>query len=296
MLKYYSFIIVIILTILPCPGSANDTNNVFQPTPFDKFIERLNYSKESENQYIIGLKYGLSSLTDPHPAVFSELSDVYFLTIQYGFIRIEEEYNESSYLHLASETAFLGNYSSHMSHKSLTFPGKTTDCWRFGFNFKNGYGYNLKYGKILLLHSGDISWSKIDYENLGESGEEQNRYDVFDEKYKFGTSYGAGLKYYFFDGLAVDLAYEHSLVFPKFLGWKWFGTATTELLIQRAIDYFGEDLLDDYPKYFPVYNLIIKNAVSMIFYELRRNQMNWFFKTEPPLSYDGLYIGLNFTF
>ncbi|MFC2131776.1 hypothetical protein ACFLSQ_10105 [Bacteroidota bacterium] len=275
----------------------NDTSFIYEPTSFDKFIERIEYSKNVKNHNIIGIFYGYSGFSYQHKDIFSKLAPAFLTEVQYGFTRMEENYLKSGLVHFASETAFLGNYSSHMTLKQLKSEGKTTDCWRFGFNFSNGYGYDSgKIGRILLYHSGSIAWYKIDFENPGESVKEQQRYDVFDEKFRFGSSFGTGVRHYFYDGFSLDIGYEHSLVFPKFLTGKWMTSAFTELLIQRTIDFFAEDLINKHKDYFPVYNFFIKNAVSMAFYELRRNQMNWFFDSEPPVNYDRFRLGLSFTF
>ena len=86
------------------------------------------------------------------------------------------------------------------------------------------------------------------------------------------------------------------LVFPQHLVFKWMTSSFTELLLQRIIDYFGIDYIKQFPKCFPLINFFAKNTVSVLFYELRRKQMNWFFSTREPVNYDNFKIGLSYIF
>jgi len=284
-----AIIIMVVFCFSFAASRADSVDSLFAPTFWEKLAKRIDYSDKTINLNIVRARYGAAALSYPNPDVKSEFSTVYLTQFDYGFFRWERDYKESGFAKFASETVFLGNLSSHMGLPIDDIDLKTTDNWRFGFEFTNGYGYDSirgTGGTFFLFHGGAISWAKIDIENPGNSPEEQEKFDYFDENYKFGTIFETGAKYLFDNGVCFELSYEHNLVFPNFEGFRWFGTSIAELLFQRTIDYMGEDFLDDYPRYFPALNFMAKNCVSALFYEFRRNQMHWFFSSQSPISYD----------
>jgi hypothetical protein len=291
--------IITLFIIIPCfhlIAENRDSSVVYTPTSFEKFIERINYSKKIENQNLIALSYGISELDWRHKDIFSELSKVFLMEIRYGFVRIDNDFRSSDFAYLASETAYFANYSSHMTIKKYKDDGKTTDAWQFGFDFTNGYGYHSRIGRTFFIHSGGLGWAVIDFENLGESIGEQRRYDIFDKKFKFGTDFETGLRHYFNNSFSLDALYRHSIYFPEFLGWKFFGSFLSEIIIQRTIDYFAEDYIERFPNSFPIINWSAKSLVSLLFYELKRESMNFPFDSEPPLSFDNFKIAVSLTF
>ena len=273
-----------------------DSSVVYTPSSFEKFIERINYSKKIQNSNLIAVSYGISNLDYPHKDIFSELSNIFLLEIRYGFVRIDDDFRASNFAYLASETGYFANHSSHMTIKEFKDEGKTTDSWQFGFDFTNGYGYNSKMGQSFFIHSGGLGWTVIDFENLGESIAEQRRYDVFDKKFKFGTDFESGLRHYFNKSISLDALYRHSIYFPEFSGWKFLGSYVTELLIQRTIDYYAEDFIPIFPNSFPIINWSAKTLVSYLLYELKRDQMNFPFESEPPINFYTYKIGVSLTF
>jgi hypothetical protein len=293
----FVFYFIIFFILNSALYSEEQDSLIYHPSKWETFLSRFEYPKNISNKNIFGLIYGYSGLSYGNKDIISKLAPAFLFEFKYGFLRKQKTYKGSIYSRLATETGFLGNYSSHMKLKAWKTEGKTTDGWRFGFDFTNAYGYDFKKkGELFLYHSGNIAWYKIDFENCGESFAEQKKYNIYDEKYKFSSSYGTGLKYYFWDGLSADMGYEHSLVFPKFITFKWLGSSFMELITQRTIDYFGEDFIQDYPEYFPVYNFLAKNAISLLFYEFRRNDMNFPFAAEEALNYDSFKVSISLTF
>ncbi len=292
-------LIAVVFLVSFVASRADSVDSLFAPTFWEKLVERIDYSDKTINRNIVRARYGVFALSYPTADVLSKFSTVYLTQFDYGFFRWERDYKESGFAKFASESVFLGNLSSHMGLPIDNYDLKTTDNWRFGFEFTNGYGYDSLNGDgetLFLFHGGSVSWAKIDIENPGDSPAEQEKFDYFDENYKFGTIFETGAKYLVDNGVGFELSYEHNFVFPNFEGFKWFGTSIAELALQRTIDYLGEDFLDDYPRYFPLLNFIVKNCVSAIFYEFRRNKMHWFFPSKTPISYDGLILSFSYVF
>jgi hypothetical protein len=73
---------------------------------------------------------------------------------------------------------------------------------------------------------------------------------------------------------------------------KWLGSAAIETALYRWVGYFETDLIEMHGEYFPALNFIYKSAVSLIIYELRRDNMNWPFATAAPMSFDQFKLGI----
>lgn len=192
---------------------------------------------------------------------------------------------------------FIGNYSS----KWQTSDNSKTDAkmWRFGIDLSdNGYGYKLG-GKNFLFftHGNSLIWSKFDIDNLGTFQQPDSlRFARFSEQFRFGSSYHNGLSIVLFNSMSVDFRFERSIIFPGHKFWYWLGSAVIEGVSQGLLDEFVREIAYSSPYAAPIVNAVLKGALSYGLYELRKDKMNWPFKTEPPLFNDNFKIGLTFLF
>jgi len=286
--------LVVILTFYPCFVVVSQSRDslYLKTSSFEEFWNRINYSKKVENNNFFSLEYGKHLIDFDHKDLISRFSDVYSLKIVYGFHRKEQVNRGDSIYYLASEGIYLQNTSSHLIFRGMVSSGKTTDAWGFGFKYLNGYGSE----NLIFIHSGSLSWIKLDIEEFAESPAEQKVFDIFDGKFRFGESYSSIVRYYFFENIGLDFSYEHQLYFSKTLFGKWLVGAGLELIIQRGIDYFGPEISSVLGRYYFVLNWISKTLVSFVFSELQRDQMYFPFKSEKALNYRGLNFGLIIVF
>ncbi|OGU18338.1 MAG: hypothetical protein A2X61_05885 [Ignavibacteria bacterium GWB2_35_12] len=292
--KLFFLFFLISTCIYSFSQNKNDTAKI---SDFGQFLNKLKYPEDVKNSYMLELSYGLS-LPGFGGKFSTPIVKAFSLDIRYGFVRLDSIFTLPHNYYFASEFAFLRNASSHLKlNREKITSGVTTDAWCFGFGYSNGYGYTPNDdSKFTLYNSGTINWSKVDIENFPSNPADSNIAKLYDEEFRFGTSFDCGFIVDVIPVLKFDLGYEHQIIFPRHLAWKWLGSSSIELFFQRAIDLYGIEILKLDNKNLPIINFIIKNAVSFIFYEFRRHQMNWPFKSETPMNYDNMKIGLKFVF
>ncbi len=289
--------IIILLFLCANPVGASGSRDSTK-SAFEKFIEGL-YKKPKyvKNENIMDLSYGLTQPNFPS-AVFDEaLAPAYASEFLYGFFRMNDKVNIPGVIYHSSEYVMLSNISSHFKPGEQTPEGLTTDTWRFGFGLRNGYGYELGGNRAFMFyHDGAITWSSIDFE-LDARKDRNNKVIMrYDEEMKFGTKFGSGLIYRFGSVLHLNIGYSHTLVFPESNTFKIFGAWMVDNIVQRWIDVFEDDLKERFGEFWPLLSFVYKSSMSLILYELRRNQMNWPFASDAPISFDSVKFGVSFVF
>ena len=255
------------------------------------------YPKLPENQVTLDLVYGFSNIDLPDGFEGLSISKTYDVEFRYGFTRINDELRVPGRFYYASEYALLSNSSSFLKPNFWINTGINIDSWRFGIAYKNGYGYQMPGNKRLALyHSGMLTWTSIDFEQIPVDDYQKMFINQFDEKVKFGMSFEGGIIYNFYENFNLNMAYDQSLVFPYHEFMKWAGAATIDLIVQRTIDYLGDDLLEEYPDLFPFVNFLMKNGYSYFVYSLRKDNMYLPFDSSPALSYDHFKLGITIIF
>jgi len=172
--------------------------------------------------------------------------------------------------------------------------------WKIGVQGDQGYGYlfggSPEAASVVLFHSGGVHLSKIEIEDYSGNTTDSTRLASFEDKWRFGQLMEAGARLKFTPLVSLDLSFERSLVFPRFLVWKYAGSAAIEGIIQVAIDEFVYKILRVSSYSAPIVNFALKNASTFGIYELRKQKMNYPFKSYAPLVNDTFKIGVSFTF
>jgi len=292
-----SLIIIILFLICINHLEANDTSDSSK-TAFERFIENI-YKKPKyvKNENFLDLSYGLSQPNFPSGVFDEVLAPAYASDLMYGFFRINDKVNIPGVIYHSSEYIMLSNVSSHFKPEEDFPKGLTTDTWRFGFGIRNGYGYELGGDKAFMFyHDGAITWSQIDFEQQAKKDYNNKEIMRYDEEMKFGTRFGSGIIYRFGSVVHLNIGYSHSLVFPESNTFKIFGAWMVDNIVQRWIDVFEVELKARYGKYWPVAQFVYKTTMSVFLYQLRRNQMNWPFASDAPISFDSYKFGISFVF
>ncbi|MCX6154985.1 MAG: hypothetical protein NT007_12595 [Candidatus Kapabacteria bacterium] len=284
--------IILFLIISTDSKASNDTTLILSVKKYlNKIISKPNYII---NQPTVGLTYGLAPISSQ--SLKNPLASCFNTEIIYGFNQIDSNYDYPLVYKSNTQYTFLSNISSHFGPGTIQNRGLTTDSWRFGFGHTSGWGWDSHRSDLLLWHSGAFVFTHIDFEQYPNDQNDLNIYNHFDLVFKFGTSTSTGLNAKIYEILYADLSYEHSIVFPRFMPFKWMGSYFTELLLEKTIDVFDEKLLDRYEEFYPLVYFLMKNAVSFSLYELRRHQMNWPFSDASPMNYDMIKFGIALKF
>jgi hypothetical protein len=175
-----------------------------------------------------------------------------------------------------------------------------TDLWRIALGGDRGYGYRLGHSKkspaIILCHSGGIHWSRLDVKDGVANPSDSVLLDLFDGAFRFGTMMEANVKFKISSLLVFDAGFERAILFRRHLFWKWLGSMAIEGTIQLLIDEFVERIMESSPQAAPLVNFILKNGATYGIYELRKDKMNYPFKSGSPLVNDSFKFGWTFVF
>lgn len=198
---------------------------------------------------------------------------------------------------------FVSNNSTDLVSKKNTPFNINSNLWRFGFGTQEGYGYKIGSSAIVPYNSNSFVWSRVEWNmptyagNLPElTAEDQNRLDLFNNAFRFGTMAEGGVKVQLVPLFTLNAGYEKAVIFPRYLVWKQLGSMIVEAAAQGAVGMFSSEVLDSSPAAGPIVNFLLKSGVSYAIYQLRREKMNWPFNSAEPLTYDTWKVGMTFTF
>jgi hypothetical protein len=282
--------LIYILILIPWLAAWADS-----PQIDGKFLNNFG-RRDDGNMVLLEFNYSLGGPSISDDVFTSNLAPTYNAEIRYGFARYFTKLPLESIYRYNSEYGFLGNISAHFKPSALNEekPDLTSDTWRFGFALADGYTYNRDEKPYLILyHASSLVWAVVDMEMFPPFNiEERRRLEQFDETFRFGTMFAAGIKARIWETIWADVGYQHQIVFQRHVVPEWVGSAALELALLRWVDYYEKDLIEMHGEYFPALNLIYKTAVSLILYELRRDDMNWPFSGNAPMNFDQFKMGI----
>jgi hypothetical protein len=192
----------------------------------------------------------------------------------------------------------LGSWSSQdLGGGSGGTAGLEGTLWRFGFGNRQGYGYDLKDAAIVPYFMSTASWTELSTDRPTTLG--QTDYDILDRyegSFRFGHSAENGLRVNIGQTFSLMGGYEVSVIFPRFVFWEWLGSYTIAAATNGVVMWFGKDILEASPTVGPIMIFLIRGALSWGIYQLWREEMNWPFNSETPLTHETVKFGLNMTF
>jgi len=241
----------------------------------------------------ITVNYGLSKMSIHN---FSEdFADPRSFEVKLGYTTQRVTKKSEDIVRYSYRYLHLSNISTELADIPETSTEMETNTWRFGFGRASGYGYQLGESAIIPYYSYSFDWSRIEFKEGPADLVDFAKANMYHESFRFGTSTEGGLRITIIPQITVEAGYERSVVFQRHLFWKWAGSAVLEAAGQWGIDSFIREIMKSTPVAVPVVNFLLKNALSYGVYELRKEKMNWPFKSEAPVSYDQFKFGLTFT-
>jgi hypothetical protein len=307
---YLSVILSLISLIYIYPQNKDTTRilglvSVIYTHPQNKDTTKDNISSWIyEYCYVKGFQYDFSG--NPTIAVNYGLSKVgienfdesfqnpALLEVKLGYTHENNNFMRTNIIDYSFNYFYTGNTSVNLTNNSSGGAGLKTDLWRFGFGNSSGYGYNLGAVAIIPYHNCSFEWSRLRMEDTPLNAIDESTTDLFNQTFRAGNSEAGGIMFQFLPGISIDAGYERSVIFPRFMFWKWAGGALIEVAGQSVINSFLSDIFDSSPYAAPVLNFLLKNALSYGLFQLRHNEMNWPFNTAEPLAYDQFKFGLTF--
>uniref|UniRef100_A0A832DI56 Outer membrane protein beta-barrel domain-containing protein n=1 Tax=Ignavibacterium album TaxID=591197 RepID=A0A832DI56_9BACT len=253
----------------------------------------------SKSRPAITLNYGLAQIDRKN--MNKNFVKPNLLELKLGYIKENSAFGKDNLVSYNYRNVFVANESNKISGKEANGTEIESDMWRLGFERIRGYGYKLGESSSIILFNGyTLNWSRVDFKypeiftlNVDPEIETLNLYD---ENFRFGTSGVGGVGVKVIDNLMLNASYERSIIFQRHLFWKWAGSAIIESAAQGLLDKFVDEIFESSPYAGPIVSFVLKNALTYGVYELRKDKMNWPFKSESPLTYDQFKFGLTFVF
>jgi hypothetical protein len=205
--------------------------------------------------------------------------------LEHGIVSLNDRYIQGSW------------YGSDLGGGSGGTEGLEGTLGRFGFGSRRGYGYDLKNAAIVPYFASSFSWTELSTvrpPTLGETDTDiLNRYEG---TFRFGPSAEAGIRFNIGPTFSLTGGYEVNVIYPRLVFWEWLGSYSLAAIANGIVMWFGEDILEASPTLGPIMIFVIRGAVAWGIYQLWREEMNWPFNSETPLTHETAKVGLNFTF
>jgi hypothetical protein len=167
---------------------------------------------------------------------------------------------------------------------------------RFGLGYDEGYGYDLGGSSILPYSITTISWTELKTGRpLTLSADDAAILDRYEGTFRFGPSAEAGIRANIGRTFALSGGYEASVLYPRIVFWELAGSFLVAGVANEAVSWFGRDMIDSSPTLGPIFLFIIRSGVTWGFYQLWREDMNWPFGSETPLTHETVKFTMSFT-
>jgi len=262
---------------------------------------------EFHGKPFIELNYGFG--TPKQSKLVSKYADVGVAELKLGYAS-RDSYYEESIIQFHDKFAFASKLSADLKSSTATLGEMKSDLWRFGFANRTGYGYKMKDVSILLYHGEGFVWSKLDMKDypaqfyyalnppmsIDDAIHDTDILNRFHDAFRFGTVNEGGVKFEVASFVSLDAGYEMSVIFPRHLFWKHLGSYIIEKGADGLLNHFIDEVADSSPYAGPIVDFVLRNGLSYAFFALKKDNMNWPFATEAPLTYETFKFGITFTF
>lgn len=264
----------------------------------DDFDEWFDFSRP-----LIEFNYGFGE--PKHDQFISKFAQTGLMEIKLGYSSIDSEYRDL--IVDINERYFFGSKVSDKLHSDNAQSNEiSTELYRFGFGRREGYGYVIGPTALIPYFQTAFVWSKLnnvagDFPKTGVllfdgKSNDERIVERYLGNFRFGTLAEGGAKFEIAGVASLNASYEASVIFPRHLVWKHLGSMIIEAAGIWALDEFVDEIMDRSPAAGPIVNFLLKNGFTYGFYLLKKENMNWPFETEAPLTYETFKVGMTFTF
>jgi len=243
----------------------------------------------------ISLNYGFSDIS--REDVEAPFADNNLIELKLGYTRkITTKF--ADYIERERFNYLLINHNStSLAGGSGTTSDIETSNWQFGLAMSSGYGYKIgTEASITPYYASTLNWTNIDFKDDSLSPNDERIKQLYDETFRFGTSYETGVRMQATSLIVLEAGYERAIVFERHLFWRWAGSGIIELVANGLLDVFIKEVFKSSPAAGPVVFFVLKSALGYGLYELRQDKMNWPFSSAPPIAFDNIKFGVTFVF
>ena len=237
--------------------------------------------------------YGIG--TPKHKAFATDFSEVGAVEVKLGLTEIKQF---QDHIYSLDDRYLYGGIISKDVHYNYDDVGaEVSKATRFGTGNRMGYGYRAGSFDFLPYAFLSLAWTNIDSgSTAGLSSQEIELLGRYQGPFRFGQVSEAGVKVGLFKTISLIGGYEYAVIFPRHLFGKWLGSFTLQSFGYSAINFYGEMIVSASPILGPLLYFALQNGITYVFYWQMRDSMNWPFKTETPLTFESLKLGVSITF
>jgi hypothetical protein len=298
-MKLFSFtIIYLIIYFTPYQIFAQDSTETEEEWKWDeewKLEWEEEWSAWSNKKPTLSLNYGFSEIS--RTDVEAPFSDNNLLELKLGYTYKKTTKYSESIEKSTFNYGFLNRNSTELAGGSEITSDIETDNWQFGFGWSGGYGYKIgAESSVTPYYTSSLTWTNLDFADDSLSVNDERIKQLYDESFRFGSSYETGVRVQATSLIALEGGYERSIVFERHLFWKWAGSGIIELAANGLLDVFIKEVFKSSPTAGPIVFFVLKSALGYGLYELRQDKMNWPFPSAPPIAFDNFKLGVTLTF
>lgn len=287
--------ILALLFLAPNLSQAQRNKRLYEDqNSFNKFDDWDDFDLFEWNQTKPMIEFTYGMVEPKHRRFSDEFSKLGLAELKLGYRSLDSYYK--NYLLEQDERFLFASFMNKDLSSEKIGTSLNSEMWRFGFARRSGFGYGFEGLAFLPYSSFGFTWTKLDMKDIPANPEDIAITERFNDSFKFGTIAEGGIAIEFASFLSVNASYEASVVFPRHLFWKHMGSFAIEMIGFNITNYFLEEIIDSSPAAGPILGFLLQNGYSYAFYLLKRDNMNWPFDTETPLTFETFKLGLKFTF
>ncbi len=256
----------------------------------------------------IEINYGLGKLQ--HNNFNTDFSKSGLMELKLGYLK-ESSFYYDNIDDRKESFAFGSKIGTALQSEDAAADEFQSTVWRFGIATRNTLGYYWDDVSLLPYHQDGFAWSRLESDDFNYQSQslevliglltpdELNDYKIVEryrDTFRFGTVAEGGIRIEFAETVSLNAGYEAAVIFPRHLFWKHAGSYLIEKAGQGALTYFIDEIMDSSPVAGPIVNFLLQNGYSYAFYLLKKEDMNWPFSTETPLTFETFKFGVTFTF
>lgn len=246
----------------------------------------------------IEVSYGLGDLK--HKSISTSFNDLSQNEIIIGrrYIKPAANYKLINFSDNYLFSSYINDYSSSTDENYKL----SIDMWKVGFGYRKGFGYKLGNMAIMPFYHMGLVWNNIDLklpklDNPFMENDEIAYLRNYEDQIKFGTSNIGGLDLRLSSVIGIGASYEMDVILPYHKFWQQTGSFFIETMAQTGVDFFMEGvMLKAAPEIVPIFNFLLKNGLSYYFFTMKKDEMNWPFKSISPLTQETFKFSLKITF
>lgn len=256
-----------------------------------ELFELKDFSFKQKTHPFLKVNYGFTKFS--HKSSLQKFNDVGNIELKLGYTRSKSKYKK--YIFSVKERFVSINFNDKKYYKTTTKNPIELSNIQIGFGNGESFGYKMRNFKISFGTGKEFKWTKTSFNRM-TIGKDTLILDFYRDAFRFGDASASDITLEFFDFIGLNFNYNYGIVFPRHLFWKHLGSLVLEEATRSILSNYLDNVFKMRPAAGPVINFILRSSLSYLFYELKKDKMNWPFNTVSPLAYDSYRIGLKLTF